>query len=219
MLDARLGRKLDGFDEPQADMQNDYFMLMGDSLNQWMTREGPPPEKQLVGVNWRQRPVFVANPIKLRIRTGVLPKEPFPAYEGSCTPLLSAQAKSLLEPLAISHLQFLPADVSFESGEVQRFWWLHTCRSIYCVDKKRTKGLFYSPREMLAIGKLVLDEHALAAIPLERRLIFRLGELLYTILLHSSLVDQLRGWEAEGFKFMPVAEWYHPDFIEDYHGP
>ncbi|WP_342742244.1 imm11 family protein [Myxococcus fulvus] len=117
-----------------------------------MQREGPPPQKQLVGVPWQQRPAFVTDPIKLRIRTGVLPKEPFPAYEGSCEPLLSARAKSLLEPLAISQLQFLPADVSFESGEVQRFWWLHVCRSIYCVDKKRTKGLFYSPREMLAIA-------------------------------------------------------------------
>ncbi|GEL75625.1 hypothetical protein MVI01_74090 [Myxococcus virescens] len=71
----------------------------------------------------------------------------------------------------------------------------------------------------MAIGKLVLDEQALADIPLERRLIFRLGELLDTILLHSSLVERLRSWEAEGFKFMRIDEWYHPDFIEDYRGP
>ncbi|UYI16416.1 imm11 family protein [Myxococcus xanthus] len=200
-------------------MQTDYFMLMGDSLNQWTTREGPPPEKRLRGISWQQRPVFVAAPIKLRTSTGGLPKEPFPAYEGSCEPLLSAKAKSLLEPLAISHLQFLPADVSFESGEVKRLWWLHVYRSIHCVDRKRTKGLFASPRQMMAIGKLVLDEQALADIPLERRLIFRLGELLDIILLHSSLVERLRSWEAEGLKFMRVDEWHHADFIEDYRGP
>ncbi|SDF28024.1 imm11 family protein [Myxococcus virescens] len=200
-------------------MQTEYFMLMGDSFSQSTTLEGPPLARRLPGVSWQQRPVFVSAPILLRIRPGTLPKKPFPAYEGTCEPLLSARAKFILEPLAISHLQLLPADVSFESGEVQRFWWLHVYRSIHCVDRTRTKGLFYSPREMMAIGKLVLDEQALADIPLERRLIFRLGELLDTILLHSSLVERLRSWEAEGFKFMRIDEWYHPDFIEDYRGP
>lgn len=44
--------------------------------------------------------------MKLLISPGALPKKPFPAYEGSCEPLLSARAKSTLEPLPSATFRF-----------------------------------------------------------------------------------------------------------------
>ncbi len=87
-------------------------------------------------------------------------------------------------------------------------------RSVYW-DKKRSKIKSYNKKKdefNAAVRKFCLDEKKLDAIPEERRLIFKMGDVSdpYTFF-HKKIVDFLVENNCQGIRFFKVSEFEEGD--------
>lgn len=181
-------------------MQSDYFVL---------ERAGPSSYPLL---EWDQSgsafykgtPVTVTEPIKLRLGAPV-PRNPVMVDHHSLPePVLSTRIKDALEPLELHGVQLVPADVRVKD-EVLRYWLLHVYNELNCLDRQRSACTFYPDGDVLSINTLVLDEAVLRDIPLEKRRVFLLENMVY--IFHRTVMDHVMALKPEGLCFFPVSQW------------
>ena len=122
---------------------------------------------------------------------------------------ISEKLNQVLEPLNIKGIQLIPATVDNpKSREIYKnYYFLHIYNYLNCLDMDKsnyTKSLIGTIR---VIEKIVLDTAVLSKIPLEDRLIFRLGELYTFSLFHQSVVEKIMAVNPEGLRFVKVEDF------------
>ncbi|NVJ28746.1 hypothetical protein HUW62_46895 [Myxococcus sp. AM011] len=186
-------------------MQGDYFVI---------SRANTPAHPLL---EWDQdpwefrrgTPVAATQPVRLRLGDPVPASPSMVDHHSLPDPVFSGRVKEVLERLAISGSQLVPADVRMPSGAVLRYWLLHTHQEIACMDRGLSRFSIDPDGEVLGIEKLVLDSNVLRAVPERARLVFALKEDLGVRLFHRSVVEAVLGVQPppEGVRFFPVADW------------
>jgi hypothetical protein len=114
------------------------------------------------------------------------------AYGGNM--VISEKLYSVLSSLNIDGIQPISATIFDPKNKMKYdgYYWLHIYNSINCLDMGKaiyTKDMIGGVR---MINKMVLDETALSAIPLEKRMVFRLGEHGGFQLFHKSIRDYIK---------------------------
>jgi hypothetical protein len=131
-------------------------------------------------------------------------------YKSSGDLVVSEKFNDLLSPLKIEGVEAIPATI-FDPKNKKKYggyYLFHIYNSINCLDMEKavyTKSMVGTVR---MINKMVLDETVLSAIPLEKRLVFRLGEHSGFTLFHKSIVDKIMEQKPEGIRFVKVEDYH-----------
>jgi hypothetical protein len=107
-------------------------------------------------------------------------------------------------------LQLLPATVRGKEDELYKDYWVaYVYNRIACLDMEHSKyEISKVDGAVKNILQFFLDKEKLAAIPLEKRLVFLLAEGMYMRIYHKSVVDAIMAANPVGIKFYPIQEWY-----------
>jgi hypothetical protein len=186
-------------------MQRDYFVLMRARSQQHPLLAWDQDYLSFL----KPRRIELHEPVKLKLGEPVPPKPLMVDHHSLPAPVVSPRLKEMLAPLELHGVQWIPADVRVDDGDVRRYWLMHMWRQIRCMDRGRSdfaappSGLF-----LLSLDRLVLDEAVLGAIPLQERLVFLLEEDTVH-LFHRSVVDRVMSLTPppEGLRFIPVPDW------------
>ena len=123
--------------------------------------------------------------------------------------VISEKLYAALEPLRIEGLQLIPATIADPRNHTvyDKYYFPHIFNYIECLDKSVSVYATSAIGAIRSIKKMVLDTKILSKIPLENRLIFRLGELFTFALFHKSVVDAMMATNPEGIRFTNVKDW------------
>ena len=144
--------------------------------------------------------------------------EPYPAqYEMADLLMLaslyavSAKFKELLEKMNIHGVQFVPAEVKSNKGEViTGHYVLHIWNKLPAIDKNNYEGS--APNRfgnILSLSKFSLDSEILNSIDLDKRLVFGLSENSTMYLIHQSIYEAIQASGLTGMRFWKVSELSH----------
>ena len=142
--------------------------------------------------------------------------EPYPVqYEMSDLLMLDAdfsgseKMKNLFNQLNIYGVQFVPAEIKTNKGElINSYYAIHFWNRLPAIDKNNYEG--EEPNmfgNIIDLRKFSLDSHLLNEIPLEKRLVFQLEENSIMILVHQSIYDAMQSEKLTGMKFFRVDDW------------
>lgn len=145
--------------------------------------------------------------MKFKIRKPI-PRKPKMAdyllFEGS---VISKKIFDVLQPLKINGIQLLPSlIIGKDDEEFSDHWTLHIYNSIQCVDQSLSECEF-NISYLGDVKKIVLSKNILKKIPLNERLIFRLGEDSSFELFHISIVEKIMAVNPVGIKFTDIEKW------------
>jgi hypothetical protein len=151
----------------------------------------------------------VGEAVKLKLGEPVPPKPIMVDHHALPEPVVSSRIQEALEPLQLHGVQWVPADVQAQEGDVRRYWLMHMWREIRCMDRRASVfKAAPSGQFLLSLDKLVLDEAVLRELPLQERLAFLLEEDTVH-LFHRVVVDRVLSLQPppEGLRFIPVSAW------------
>lgn len=151
----------------------------------------------------------IENPGLMLLRLGQpIPKKPKMAdYHSLPSSVISKKIFDILEPLKISGIQLLPAQIRGKEDLIfKEYWLLNIYNEIRCIDLQLSDCKIEGPN-LSNIKKIILDKAVLSAISLRERLIFRLAEDWSYQLFHSSIVDKIMEIKPEGLRFTNIEEW------------
>jgi len=143
-----------------------------------------------------------------------VPKNPRMAdYHSSPHSVISKKIYDVLSPLDIYGIQLLPARIrGNDDEEFSNYWAIHIYNKIKCVDAALSDCVIKTIR-LFKVKKLVFDKQILGSIPLNKRLIFRLGEDSSYQIFHKSIVDSIMSVNPEGIKFTNIEDWTDGSFF------
>lgn len=121
--------------------------------------------------------------------------------------VISDKLKKILSSLNIFGIQLIPAMITSNKGDIFKdYFYIHIYNMINAMDKLNSK--FDEGDDCYFVDKFKLDENILKNIPLEERLIFKLGEDHTIMLYHRSIVEALMTVKPTGLKFIKVEDWH-----------
>jgi hypothetical protein len=122
---------------------------------------------------------------------------------------VSGKVKSVFENMNIYGVQFFPAQIITNKEKViEGHYIFHPWNRIAVVDKNNYEGDPVDEKGRIdSLHKFSLDEKALSAIPLEKRMCFHLAESKTERLIHQSVYEALVKESVTGFSFFKVSEW------------
>ncbi|NOK05850.1 hypothetical protein HNV27_30495 [Myxococcus xanthus] len=186
-------------------MQADYFVLVrtGDAdvpLLRW---------DQESGDFRRGREVVVKEAIQLQLLAPVPAAPRMLDHHALPDPVVSTRVRNVLRPLELHRVQLLPAEVPV-GDEVYTYWLVHIFNELRCLDEEKSE-VTRSPggRFIYSIGRLVLQEEALAGVPLSERRVFALAESPSVSLFHREVVERILALQpaVQGLRFVPASQW------------
>ena len=144
-----------------------------------------------------------------------VPKKPKMAdYLSSPDSIISRKIFDILSPLNIEGIQLLPARITGKNNELfSDYWAIHIYNSVQCVDPNLSDCVI-KKFGLANVKKLVLDKKNLSAIPLKKRLIFRLKEDVAYQLFHVSIVEVIQAVKPEGVGFTNIENWNEGSFFD-----
>ena len=107
----------------------------------------------------------------------------------------------------------LPAKVKGNKKVFSGYWAIHVYQKIKCVNAKLSDCTI-EDINLEDVKKIVLDKKILKAIPLKKRLVFRLKEDFSYQLYHASIVEAIMTVNPEGIGFTNIEEWNEGSFFE-----
>lgn len=120
--------------------------------------------------------------------------------------VVSESLFEVLNSLNIPTIQLIPSIVHGKKQSYDNYWGIHMFQYIRCLDITLCHCEFMRV-SIHSIHKLVLDQQALAAIPLEERLIFRLKEKVTIELFHESIVEKIMATNPKGIQFVNIEKY------------
>lgn len=123
--------------------------------------------------------------------------------------VFSLRVKEALESLHLKNVQFVPATVEDEQGNITGGYYIpHIYNLIRCVDTE--KSIYEDDTEdddfpNYDVEKLVLDNAVLDAIPLQERLVFAPEEAILKRVYHRSVVDKVMALKPDGAAFYQLS--------------
>lgn len=141
--------------------------------------------------------------------------EPYPAqYEMADLLMLaslfavSEKFKELFKKMNIYGVQFVPAEVKSNKGEIITGHYVLHIWNKFGLDKNNYEGGSINQfGKIRSLTRFSLDPSVLQNIPLEKRLIFRLAEKETIISVHQSVVEAIQTAGLTGMRFWKVSEW------------
>ncbi|VAW77082.1 hypothetical protein MNBD_GAMMA12-2482 [hydrothermal vent metagenome] len=128
-------------------------------------------------------------------------------YFKSAYPILHKRLLEILLPLKLRNTQHFPVLIKDRKNvEHKDFFMWHIYNVVDCLDPKKSNVDRY-PSGGFIVFELQLDNAKLNKVPLEHRLVFRLGHSEVLLLVHKSLVDKFKQKKVSGVKFYPVNTW------------
>lgn len=131
-------------------------------------------------------------------------------YHVAPQPVFSTRLASVVQPLDLLGIQFVPAKVSGSNGPfavIHDYWFVHIFNRIACLDKNQSEFDSYDDGNIFSIDELVLDEDVLNKIDEKDRLLFELAEKTSVLIIHKSLKDIIESIHSTGIRFFPVSQW------------
>lgn len=155
---------------------------------------------------------------RLRFRFG----KPVPSqikmadYLSSPKSVVSQKIFEVLSQMQIDGIQLLPCTINgAQDYTTNEYWAVHTHHRLKCVDPEASEGFEADSPVALALAtKIVLDKEILAAIPLEKRLAFRLHEDPSFELFHASIVEAIKAVNPDGVRFINIEQWSPASLFE-----
>jgi hypothetical protein len=124
--------------------------------------------------------------------------------------VISEKLSSALVALNTHGVQLIPATVSDPRNHkvYEGYSWLHIHNYIECLDKEKSTYTTSAIGAIRMIQKMALDKAVLSNIPLEDRLIFKLGEMDAFHLFHESVVEKIMAVNPTGIRFVKVEDYH-----------
>jgi len=184
-----------------------------------MSMDGANNHPMLAWGKTKIGPFLKAKPIdenQYELPLNLLFSEPYPAqYEMADLLMLatlfciSEQFKKLFDDMGIYGVQFVPAEVKSNKGEIIKGHSVfHVWNKLEAIDKDNYIGgepdMFNT---ILDLEKFSLDVTLMESIPLEKRLIFGLLEKKTIILVHKTVYEAITAANLTGIRFFRVDEW------------
>lgn len=153
---------------------------------------------------------YIPNPERMFFCIGApIPRKPkLVDYHPVPYTVVSDKIESILAPLSIDGIQFIPATITGKDDELhENYFYLHIYNIYDALDEVSS---IYDWDDFIEqaenIEKIVISSR-LMDMPLENRLIFKLKEDPTFELYHKSVVDQVMSSNPEGIRFISVDEW------------
>jgi len=145
-----------------------------------------------------------------------VPKKPKMAdYLSAPSSIVSKKIADVLMPLKIEGIQLLPARIRGKNDQLFiDYWAIHIYHNLKCIDAERSDCTIESSG-LEDVKKIFLDKKILGAMPLEKRLVFRLGEDSAYQLFHSSVVEAIIAVNPDGVKFTNIEDWHEGSFFDN----
>ncbi|GHU05796.1 hypothetical protein FACS1894158_09870 [Betaproteobacteria bacterium] len=159
--------------------------------------------------------VMVEEPIDIELITMKF-WEPYPKnpvmvdfHDNGVRGVLSKKIYETLSPMKIKGIQLIPATIFDPKNKntYNDYYFLHIHNYLNCLDMNKAVCRISTVGTVRNIEKMVLDEKVLSKIPLEERLVFRLGELFTEQLFHKSIVDAIMAVNPQGLRFVKVEDF------------
>jgi hypothetical protein len=124
--------------------------------------------------------------------------------------VISEKLYAILEPLKINGLQLISATVADPRNHTvyDGYYFPHIFNHIECLDMNASVYSTSVLGTIRSIKKMVLDTKILSKIPLENRLILRLGESFPFALFHGSVVEKMMAVNPTGIRFVKVEDYH-----------
>ncbi len=155
-------------------------------------------------------PIQYTQPLKLRLRDPISSKFEWVDYHKAPDPVISFPLARILEKLDIYVIQLIPAKVRNPKdpfSELHDYCFVHVWNRIACIDRSKSNLTIMKSGMIFSIDKFVMDDQALRAIDLKKRLIFELAENTSVLLMHQSIKDAIESINPKGIRFIPATQW------------
>jgi len=144
--------------------------------------------------------------------------EPYPKtpemtdfHQNGIVSFFSKKIYDKINSIVVSGVQFLLGEIRNPKNNniYENYYYLHIYSYINCLDRELSELDSNARTGMVrSISKIVLDTEVLSKIPLQERLIFRLGEMSAFQLFHKSVVDAIMATEPTGIRFVKVEDYH-----------
>ena len=126
--------------------------------------------------------------------------------------LIEDEIYQTLKAHNILDVSYYPAEYVDDSGNLhENFWFMKVLKTRDCWCRKQSDYMDSSPSSTgkYYIEKIVLDENVLNQVPVEQRLIFKLGgSMIAYTLIHKSLVDVFLNAGVNPESFIPIKDYW-----------
>ena len=155
------------------------------------------------------RPWSFTEPMQLSIGMCSSRKPKLVDYFSSTESVVSQKVADVLAPINIHGMQLMPAQLTLKTGEVHALTWIHTWHFFFCVDRRRSRIVWseFTPNMTHHIERIAFDVDILASVPLEQRLVFKLGESSDITFYHRSVMEAILAVKPVGVRFVPYEQW------------
>lgn len=133
-------------------------------------------------------------------------------FDAQSKPVVSEKIKFILEPLNLPGVQFIPAKIYDNKGNIhENYFFMNIYNLIMAVDRENSKyrTSFANDPDCLFLDRFSLNKKVLENIPLDERLIFLLKENKITKIVHSSIVQLILKENPKGIGFTLVEDWHN----------
>ena len=122
---------------------------------------------------------------------------------------VSEKVKQCLEKMNIYGIKFSPMTIETDKKKkVGGYYFFHIWNRIVAIDKNNYIGDEPNERGRIhRLEKFSLDETVMESMPLEKRLVFHLGESITERLIHKTVYDALIAENVTGGAFFRVDKW------------
>ena len=123
--------------------------------------------------------------------------------------VVSEKVKQCLEKMNIYGIQFFSTEIETDKKKkVKGYYYFHLWNRIVAVDKNNYEGDEPNERGRIHnLEKFSLDEAVMENTPLEKRLVFHLGESISERLIHKTVYDTLKAENIIGGAFFRIDNW------------
>lgn len=138
-----------------------------------------------------------------------IPKKPI-MVDYHKTPYSVISDKIANEIKGVYGVQLISAIITGKDKELyENYFYLHIHNHLPVLDREKSVYTWIERRQRAnPIEKLYLNNDLLSAIPLEKRLVFRLKENSTFEIFHKSIVDKIIATEPKGLLFVNVEDWH-----------
>jgi hypothetical protein len=187
----------------------DYYIIGGDGNPSapLLRADGDQDTWFLIG----DEPVEIEKPMELCFNSPIPRNPKMLDYHSLPDTVVSKKIYEALAPMNVYGIQLVPAVVrNNKTNDIyEDYWVVYVYNEISCVDRNLSEYTVDEDNGSIRqIYTLVLDKKVLENIPLEKRLVFRLGEGISKLIYHKSVVDAIMAVNPEGIRFGKIKDWY-----------
>ena len=189
----------------------DYYLVYGTNIPNCPAVELDEDENR-INYRWAMTSIEDCELVKMRF-VAPYPKKPTMAdfHQDGIVSFFSKKIYDALQPITLEGAQLLRGEIKDPKNKkiYEDYYYLHIFNKISCLDRNLSDfDDSIGSDTVLSISKMVLNKDILSNIPLQERLIFRLGEKSSFQLFHKSVIDAIIAVNPENMRFVKVEDYH-----------